>query len=119
MKQEYSLSWNLESLFNGGSSSIEFNDFVEESDKLVTGLLKELQEAGEASAGNEQLTIWTGKIQNVLARLREADSFVSCLTSQQISDKRAVAWTERIQTLSARYRQALDLYDAKLSSVPE
>ncbi|WP_373230293.1 M3 family oligoendopeptidase [Cohnella sp.] len=119
IKQQYSLIWNLESLFNGGSSSPVFNVFVEESDKLVMGLLKELQEAGETASGNEQLTIWTDKIQDVLARLREADSFVSCLTSQQVSDKRAVAWTERIQILSARYRQALDLYDAKLSSMPE
>lgn len=119
MEQQLSLSWNLETLFNGGSSSPEFNRFVEESDRLVTGLLKELQDAGESSADNEQLTAWTVNLQEVLARLREADSFVSCLTSQQMSDKRAVAWTERIQTLSARYRQVLDLYDAKLASVPE
>jgi oligoendopeptidase F len=119
MKKDYSLSWNLDSLFAGGSSSPQFAAFVEESEKLVAVLLKELQEAGETSVGNEQLTLWTDKLQDVLSRLREAESFVLCLTSQQKSDKRAVAWTERIQTLSARYRQAMDSYDAKLASVTE
>lgn len=119
MKQQLTLGWNLESLFKGGSSSPEFNVFIEESDKLVTGLLKELKEAEGDITENEQLSLWTQKLQEVLARMREADSFVSCLTSQQMSDKRAVALTERIQTLSARYRQALNLYDAKLFSVPE
>jgi pepF/M3 family oligoendopeptidase len=119
MKKDYSLSWNLDSLFTGGSSSPQFAAFVEESEILVAVLMKELQEAGETSVGNEQLTLWTGKLQDVLSRLREAESFVLCLTSQQKSDKRAVAWTERIQTLSARYRQAMDSYDAKLASVPE
>jgi oligoendopeptidase F len=121
MKQSYSLSWNLESLFAGGSSSPEFVVFVEESDKLAAKLLKELADAVNMTnpVDNQQLTGWTEQLQNVLSRLREADSFVSCLTSQQMSDKRAVAWTEKIQTLSARYRQALDLYEALLSSVPE
>lgn len=119
MKQLYSLSWNLESIFNGGSSSPDFIVFVEQTDKLVREMLKELKDSGETVAEDEQLTLWTDKLQDILARLREADSFVACLTSQQMSDKRAVALTEKIQTLSARYRQALNLYDAKLSVVSE
>ncbi len=119
MKQTYSLTWNLESLFPGGSSSFRFAAFVEESESLAAVLLKELQDAGESLAGNDQLTEWTGKLQDVLSRLREASSFVSCLTSQETNDKLAVAWTERIQTLSARFSQAMDIYDAKLAAVPE
>jgi oligoendopeptidase F len=120
MKQALSLTWNLETVFSGGSMSPQFATFVEESEALATGLLHELQGAGEASATEyDQLTEWTDKLQEVLSRLREADSFVSCITSQQMSDKRAVAWTERIQTLSSKFKQAMDLYDALLASVPE
>ncbi|MCD9023914.1 M3 family oligoendopeptidase [Cohnella silvisoli] len=116
---KHSLKWDLESLFSGGSSSSAFAAFVEKSEALAASLLKELQDEGDHPADNERLTEWTVKIQDVLSRLREADSFVSCLTSQEMSDKRAVAWTERIQTLSARFKQSMDLYDAKLALVPE
>jgi oligoendopeptidase F len=119
MNPRYSLKWNLESLFKGGSSSSPLTAFVEETEKLAASLLKELQESGEMKADHDLLTNWTRKLQVVLSRLREADSFVSCLTSQEMGDKRAVAWTERIQTLSARFKQAMDLYEAKLAAVPE
>ncbi|MFD0675088.1 M3 family oligoendopeptidase [Cohnella sp. GCM10027633] len=111
-------SWNLESLFEGGSSSSRYAAFVQETESLVSGLLKDLQEAGAAPA-DVQLTEWTKRLQDGLARLREADAFVSCLTSQQMSDKKAVSWAERIQSLSAKYKQAQDLYEAKLADVPE
>ncbi|TFE24280.1 M3 family oligoendopeptidase [Cohnella luojiensis] len=119
MKQSLSLKWNLESLFSGGSSSPQYAAFVEETETLAALLLKELQNSGDAVPNPNELTAWTDKLQAVVSRLREADSYVSCLTSQDMGDKRAVAWTERIQTLSARFKQAADLFDAKLASVPD
>jgi len=119
MNKDLSLKWNLESLFPGGSSSSKYSEFVGATETLCTALLKELRDSGTSSPDVERLTEWTDKLQIVLSRLREADSFVSCLTSQDMGDKRAVAWTERIQTLSARYKQAADLYDAKLAEVPD
>ncbi|BBI35140.1 M3 family oligoendopeptidase [Cohnella abietis] len=119
MKQLYSLKWSLESLFPGGSSSPQFESFVKETEALTALLLKELQGAEEGSVDTKQLTQWTEQLQDIVSKQREADSFVSCLTSQDMSDKRAVAWTERIQTLSARIKQAMDMYDALLASLPE
>lgn len=121
MKSQLSLTWNMDTVFTGGSASPQFAIFVEEVEQLSGALLKELQDSvkSQTTLENEQLSSWTAQLQNVLASLREADSFVSCITSQQMSDKRAVAWTERIQTLSAKYRQALDLFEAQLSSIPD
>lgn len=116
------MRWNLESLFEGGSSSLQFSAFVQETETLFASLLKDLQgatDAKDASFKDELLTEWTDRLQTSLARLREADAFVSCLSSQQMSDKRASALTERIQSLSAKFKQAQDLYEAKLAEVPE
>lgn len=111
-------SWNLESLFEGGSSSSQFATFLQETETMVAGLLQELQ-AAEGAVSDELLTAWTDRLQASLAKLREADAFVSCLTSQNMADKRAVSLTERIQTLSAKFKQAQDLYESKLADVPE
>ncbi len=111
--------WNLETLFPGGSSSQDFAAFAEKTEAGCAALLKELQDGGESIPDERRLAEWTAKLQETLARLREADSFVACLTAQNIDDKRAVGWTERIQTLAARSKQAFDLFDAKLAQVPD
>jgi oligoendopeptidase F len=119
MKQSYALTWDLESLFEGGSSSSAFTKFMEEAERSAADLLKELQQAETDQANLEQLSDWTSRVQDLLAKYRESEAFVSCLTAQQMSDKRAVAWTERIQTLNSKFRQATDLFDALLAKVPE
>ncbi|WEK53447.1 MAG: M3 family oligoendopeptidase [Candidatus Cohnella colombiensis] len=111
--------WDLESLFVGGSSSVTFLSFLEETEQLTKSLLHQLQEAeNESTVSNATLNEWTDKLQLTLARISEADAFLSCLTSQQMSDKRAVALSDRVTTLSAKFKQASDLYDALLAKVP-
>jgi len=119
METKYPLTWNLEALFKGGSGSADFTAFVAGAEAECEALLQELREYGESAAPADRLTDWTRKLQSVLARLREADSFVACLTSQNMADKRAVGWTERVQTAFARFKQASDLYEAKLAAVPD
>ncbi|MBB6632800.1 M3 family oligoendopeptidase [Cohnella thailandensis] len=113
-----SLTWDLEVLFPGGSESKAFAAFMEESDKLVQELLQELKRSVGA-ADEEQLAGWTGRLQEANLRIRQADSFTACLTSQNTDDKRAAAWTEKVQTLSSRYSQASNLFDVKLSELPD
>lgn len=119
MANNYSQTWNLDSIFPGGSSSPQFASFMEETESTVSRLLKALQDIGQESANNETLTEWTSTLQDVLSRFTQAEAFVSCLAAQDMGDKRAVAWTERVQTLSARFNQVLDLYDAQLAAVSQ
>jgi len=119
MNANYSLTWDLDALFPGGSASPEFAAFASEAEAECARLLRELQADGEAAATEERLSDWTNRLQDALARCREADAFVGCLTSQNTADKKAVGWTERIQTLYARFKQASDLFEAKLAAVPE
>ncbi|WP_080834122.1 M3 family oligoendopeptidase [Cohnella massiliensis] len=114
--------WDLDVLFPGGSESPVFAAFFEETERLVGQLLGELK-ASDGEAGDDsfkdRLGLWTDGLQRALSRLRQADSFIGCLTSQRMDDRKAVAWTERVQTLAARFRQASDLYDVKLASLSE
>ncbi|THF82633.1 M3 family oligoendopeptidase [Cohnella fermenti] len=118
MSQSPSLTWDLEVLFPGGSESKAFVSFMEENERLIQGLLQELQAEGGA-ADEGKLTEWTAKLQEGSQRIRQADSFTACLTSQNTADKRAAAWTEKVQTLSAGYSQASDLFDVKLAELPD
>lgn len=119
---EYAMTWELDSLFPGGSSSPAFAKFMEETEQAIGELLGELSppaDGGAQAAADARLDDWIGRLQQAQARLRQADSFVACLTSQQTSDRRAASWTEKVQTLYARYRQAGDLLDARLAAMPD
>ncbi|WP_123039409.1 M3 family oligoendopeptidase [Cohnella candidum] len=119
MARNYGTVWDLDVFFPGGSESPQFASFIDETERLIAGVLQELKEQSEGEPDAQKLADWTAKLQQAQLRMREADSFVGCLTSQQVADRKAVAWTERVQTLYARYRQALDLFDAALAAMPE
>jgi oligoendopeptidase F len=119
MTNEYAKVWDLDVFFPDGSASSRFADFMAENERMTAELLHQLRENETGSADSERLGAWTSKIQALLSRVRESESFVLCLSSQNTNDRRAASWTERVQTLAARYRQVLDLFDAQLAALPE
>lgn len=119
MTDSYSLVWDLDKVFSGGSESPEFAAFAAALEQETGALLAELQQAGETMPETSSLDVWTARLQDQMARLREAFSFVGCLSAQNMDDRKANAWTEKLQTLSAKLGQSLDLYDAALARVPD
>ncbi|TJY39824.1 M3 family oligoendopeptidase [Cohnella pontilimi] len=119
MTNDYAKVWDLEVFFPGGSESPKFAEFMSETERTTAELLTQLRESEGGAANIERLGERTSQIQQLLSRLRQSESFVLCLTSQNTGDRRAVSWTERVQTLAARFRQVLDLFDAQLASMPE
>ncbi|MBB6730705.1 M3 family oligoendopeptidase [Cohnella zeiphila] len=117
MSQALSQTWDLDAIFAGGSESPAFASFLAETDALVAGLLGELTGGGQADEA--ALTGWTERLQQAQSRIRQADSFVGCLSAQRMDDRKAVALTEKVQTLSAKFRQASDRFDVKLAELPE
>lgn len=119
MARERAMVWDLDTFFPGGSESPAFAEFMAATERLTERLLGELKEHAKGKTDPERLTEWNAALQRIQPRLREADSFVGCLTAERVSDRRAAAWTEKVQTLSARCRQALDLFDALLAAMPD
>lgn len=119
MAEKLSQKWDLDVFFAGGSDSPAFAEFMSQTERLIADLLGELKQSGEAEPGEESLNKWTAALQEVRARVVQAGSFSSCLSSQDMNDKRAVAWTEKVQSAYARYHQASDLFNVKLAAVPE
>jgi pepF/M3 family oligoendopeptidase len=113
------MKWNLEGFFAGGSDSPAFARFMDQTETIIAGLLHALQSDDRLETDGNTMSEWAKQLQQVQMRLRQADSFVACLTAQQVSDHRAVAWTERVQSLYAKYRQAGDAFDVKLGAMQE
>lgn len=114
-------SWDLDSLFEGGSSSPAFARFLEESEAMVPRLKQALEAAQVPvhAADTVRFADIVDLMQRILLRIREAQSFTGCLAAADTSDKKAVQLGDRVKTLAAAYQSALTRLDELLAAIPE
>ncbi|MBY9078885.1 M3 family oligoendopeptidase [Paenibacillus sp. HN-1] len=106
MKQPLSLTWELDSLFAGGSASSEFAAFLSELDGDI-GKLAEQVKAAHAPQDAEASKALDGIIellQSCTGRLIQASEFAGCLGAQNQQDKGAVRLSGTVAGLSARFQ---------------
>ncbi|WP_338552667.1 M3 family oligoendopeptidase [Paenibacillus sp. KS-LC4] len=112
----YSLTWNLDSIYAGGAGSEAFA-------AELAAVQEELSELEELLAAPQEGAAYLNKVtelvQSVLLRMRQSDSFVACLTAQNMKDKAATALNDRIKTLNAAFQGALTRYDNVLRNVDD
>ncbi|EFM11763.1 oligoendopeptidase, pepF/M3 family [Paenibacillus curdlanolyticus YK9] len=132
MSGNYPITWELDSIYPGGSSSEAFKNELSGTERDIAALIASLEEAAKAGSCAEAavsedakfqahalLTAWTEAVQSITLRLREADSFVACLMSQNMKDTAANGLNDRVKTISARMLGALTKFDAQLVAVPD
>ncbi|WP_055105890.1 M3 family oligoendopeptidase [Paenibacillus ihumii] len=105
-------TWELDSIFAGGSSSSEFAAFLQQLQTDITALHEELQKCSapsslEEAAGLDQLI---AGLQSAAGRIVEADSFVACLTAENQHDKKAVQLSGKVTSLRAAYENVMTLF---------
>ncbi|MBC8081417.1 MAG: M3 family oligoendopeptidase [Gorillibacterium sp.] len=113
--------WNLDSIFPGGSSSIEFKAFLDEL-KTRTEAFRDSLEAADAPNSVEAADPFRSlleELQVILKCLRQAESFTGCLAAENQSDRKAVALGSRVQDINATYQSAMTLFDRYLSEISE
>ncbi|GIP49291.1 oligoendopeptidase [Paenibacillus sp. J53TS2] len=105
-------TWELESIFPGGSASAALRDHLEALERDITGyqaMLKEL-EAPSTLEETKALDGLIADLQSAAARLYEANSFVGCLTAQDQHDKKAVQLDAKITSLGASFSNVMTLF---------
>ncbi|GGD76757.1 M3 family oligoendopeptidase [Paenibacillus nasutitermitis] len=123
MEQGYPQSWNLDVFYEGGSKSADFaaelKGIEQDIDTLDQGLRPYEADGNGNAAALDKLSDWTDQIQSILLRLRQAESFVSCLMAQQVKDTAASGLSDRVKTLASKFNAALTSYDEQLRLTDE
>ncbi|MFC3747996.1 M3 family oligoendopeptidase [Paenibacillus sp. GCM10012306] len=113
MKQPLSLTWELDSIFNGGSASPEFESFLQK----LEGDIETLQQQVKASVspvdvkGTEVLDSVIELLQSCTGRLVQAAEFTGCLGAQNQQDKGAVRLSSKVSGLRARFEGISSQFD--------
>lgn len=127
--QTYSLVWDLDVFFPGGSGSPEFAAFLDQLEQEVEQFSAAVQQArlaakdagggGAGQAAVEELAALTERMQSILLKLHEADSFTECLAAENQNDRKAVQLSGRIAAMNAAYASALTRFDERLMQIPD
>ncbi|WP_223067602.1 M3 family oligoendopeptidase [Paenibacillus caui] len=121
LNKPLSLTWDLESVFPGGSESSELKTFLTQLEQDVAGMEKIAKEAKAPSSiqGTKEFDPFIEQLQGVYSRITEAGSFIGCLTAQNTSDKKAIQLSDRLSTLGARLKSVTAVFENVLRSTEE
>ncbi len=117
--EHYTPVWNLDSIFQGGSGSEAFDAFLHQLESDINALAEQVRAGEEAEPS---VASWSGLLegmQSISMRLKEAGSFTSCLTAQNVKDEAAKLLTGRLLKLSAAYSAVLNKWEEQLLRVPD
>lgn len=111
-------TWDLESLFPGGSSSPEFLQFLDALQNDIPEQADAAAKLSPATTSSEWKAFWS-HAQNLSARMIQASAFVGCLTAQNMKDKAAKLLEGRVKKLQAELRAALVVVDGVLLQISD
>lgn len=111
-------TWDLETIFPGGSSSGEFDAFLQKLAADVDTLAAQIGSLNPP-ANAEQTEAFDPVFENVQsasARFRQAGAFVSCLSAQDQNDQKAGQLSARVGSIRARWQSVVATFDSILQN---
>lgn len=120
MSEKYSMTWDLDVFFPGGSESPEFERFFEKLEQDVAGLNSRIRQMEEDSSKdfNSWREILT-TLQELIASLEESGSFIECLASQNMKDEQAKILRGRLSQTGAAFNSAMTRMDRLFLEMPD
>ncbi|WP_044640064.1 M3 family oligoendopeptidase [Risungbinella massiliensis] len=121
MKKPVSQTWDLDSIFPGGSSSSEFADFLQRCKENIAHFQKQIKElqAPMSVEDTNSLVQTIDVMQKIEASLVESMAFVECLTAQNTKDEKAQLLFGQVTEYFANYQAALIDLDRLFLEIPQ
>lgn len=105
-------AWTLDNIFPGGSSSPEFQSFLNQLEQSIADLNTSLSET-RAPKTVEETRELDGIIEGIQAaesQIIEASGYTECLTAQNQHDKKAIQLTAKVITIRASFENLLTAF---------
>lgn len=118
MKNKLSLKWDLETIFSGGSQSVELEHYIEEAQQWLEKLGDQLTPFSQSPELDQLLTL-VETIRQVDIHNGEISAFVSCLTAQDVNDKQAKQLVGTRNQLGATSEKLVTQFSFALSRVDD
>jgi len=117
--KQFSDIWDLDAIFPGGSESPEYAAFLKALEDDIERFGDRIRELETEGARAETFAPLVDAMQSAASRLTEAESFATCLASQNQKDKKAVAHGSAVRSIAAAFESRLTLFDRLLTKLPD
>ncbi|MCQ4088537.1 M3 family oligoendopeptidase [Saccharibacillus sp. JS10] len=121
MSNRFKQTWDLETIFPGGSSSNEFDHFLNELSSDVDDLQQKIESLSSPTTvqQTEAFDPIFEKVQSISARFRQGGAFVSCLSAQDQNDQKAGQLSARVGSIRARWQSVVATFDSLLQNTED
>lgn len=118
---QYKETWDLDSVFEGGSDSLQLQDKINEIENLTDlfGSSVSKWEAGEDKPEFSELALIFERIEEIENALSEAMTFSTAHHSADVNDNKAASNLNRLVTLSSQYDNHYTIIQKKLESISD
>ncbi|MCU9613956.1 M3 family oligoendopeptidase [Caldibacillus lycopersici] len=117
----YTDTWDLDTIFPGGSNSPEFQVHLQVTEGKLHQFLANVEnwQPPSSAADSEAFNQLIDEFQAVGYKIRQAGAFASCLEAQNMHDKQANKLRGQVTQLSAVFQKALIQLDEKLKNIDD
>lgn len=113
MENKLEQTWNLDSIFPGGSDSKQLESFIKQLEVDLTDLKKKLN-AQQNDISIDDLADVIFEVQELAKEVREAGAFLSCLSAQNVKDTKAKKHLGKLGELGSLLESILTMLDVQL-----
>ncbi|MFZ3578722.1 M3 family oligoendopeptidase [Virgibacillus sp. DJP39] len=117
MQKTYVPTWDLESIFEGGSTSEQFDYYLKENKVNMDKLSIYVENFDPDSVTPEMLANVVNQFEGVMKKLREAFAYISCLSAQNVKDVNANLLVGKRSELKAEMDAIRTNFDQKLVKI--
>ncbi|MBM7645198.1 pepF/M3 family oligoendopeptidase [Scopulibacillus daqui] len=121
MEKTLSQTWDLDTIFEGGSHSEYLNQFMDELENDLKALKTQLSKTS-APKTIEEPKNWKSYLhllQSTSERIIEARAFIECLIAQNVKDQQAKVLNSAVTSLLAQFETCNTLIDSQMNNISD
>ncbi len=113
MQKNLNPTWDLETIFPGGSNSPEFADYLQDLANAIEAITPRVEQLTMVTPLAEWQQILT-EIQAIIVQSRQANAFIHCLTAQDVTDEKAKLLSSQVRQIGASFSSVMTTFDDQL-----
>lgn len=115
----YSLNWDLDSIFSGGSDSPALNERLEQLEKQINTYYQSVNQWDHSVSTNDELTTLIKQQETITEGFSQCNSYITALLSANVKDTQAKLLSGKLYALLPRWQSADTILSKKLAEISD
>ncbi|EOA3470863.1 M3 family oligoendopeptidase [Enterococcus hirae] len=115
----YSLNWDLDSIFSGGSDSPALNERLEQLEKQINTYYQSVNQWDHSVSTNDELTTLIKQQETITEVFSQCNSYITALLSANVKDTQAKLLSGKLYALLPRWQSADTILSKKFAEISD